>query len=237
MVFSWLKPCIFDVIVSIKILMYNMLMKKLSRKKRLTTALVINIIIIICELYAHFVHFSISSYIMYTMISNALLLIVAIIDSVYLIRALKGAKNTNPVWLQRLRFMTTLSVAVTFIVTLTVLTWTTSLGFFFLMFGGTQLFLHTICPILATFSFITLRKYHSTANPESLYAMSFTLLYAAVFIPLNILKLFDGPYPFLMVYNQPVWATIAWLAVIIGGCYGLSRVILFLNQRIRIKNN
>lgn len=206
---------------------YNILMTK----SKLKLALIINLFIIIAELYSHISIFTPSIYIMYTMLSNALLGIVAVIDSIYIIRELRGKKNTNPLWLQRLRFTAALSVLVTFIVTLTILTWSTGLGFNYLMFGSVHLFVHTLCPIVAVLYFITLRKYEKTTKLESLFGMSFTLLYAAVTLPLNIFKILEGPYPFLMVYKQPVWATLLWILIILGGCYGLSRALIKLNHK------
>jgi len=46
-----------------------------------------------------------------------------------------------------------------------------------------------------------------------------TIIYAIISIILNILKVMDGPYLFLHVYNQPIYASVLWIIGILGGAY------------------
>ena len=59
----------------------------------------------------------------------------------------------------------------------------------------------------------------------------FTIAYAIVFITLNILKVYEGPYPFLMVYKQPVYMSIVWFILIVGGAFGIGKGIMWIKNR------
>ena len=87
---------------------------------------------------------------------------------------------------------------------------------------------HTLGPILSIISFILYEEYHSN---KVLPAISYTLLYALVMITLNICNVVDGPYPFLRVMHQPVWASILWCSVILLINYGLSFLLLKFNKK------
>ena len=60
---------------------------------------------------------------------------------------------------------------------------------------------------------------------ETLLATSFTGIYAFLFIILNILKIVDGPYPFLQVYKNGVYMSLIWFLLIVGGSFLLSKII------------
>lgn len=52
-----------------------------------------------------------------------------------------------------------------------------------------------------------------------------TILYAVVLIILNAVGAVVGPYPFLMVRNQPIWASILWFVLIVGMGYAFVHLI------------
>ncbi len=68
-----------------------------------------------------------------------------------------------------------------------------------------------------------------------LFALTPTILYAAVAVTLNIAKVMDGPYPFLHVYEQPVYMSIIWFAAILGGAYFMAWLLLKANKKCSIK--
>ncbi len=197
-------------------------------------ALAINIAIILLEI-AGFCH-SIPvlgwwNLIYYTEDSNAMMLIASIVYSIYLIHHIKNPKFKLPSWLQALKYMATLSVAVTLLVALTILPWSMHVSLWTLLTSGSMLYHHTLCPILALVSFVFLEKYQLKSATKIAQALIFTLVYATIMIPLNIAKLVVGPYPFLMVYKQPIWASILWVVVIMGGAFGLAKIIAICNQK------
>ena len=59
-----------------------------------------------------------------------------------------------------------------------------------------------------------------------------TIFYAILAITLNIAKVWEGPYPFLLVYRNPLWQTIAYSIVILGGAVAISRGYEVINRRI-----
>jgi hypothetical protein len=95
-----------------------------------------------------------------------------------------------------------------------------------------MLYTHTLCPILAIISFLVFAP-KIFSKKDAIRALSFTLAYAAVAIALNILRVWHGPYPFLFVYEQPIWASVAWSIGILLGAWGIARVLII--SKIRKK--
>ena len=62
---------------------------------------------------------------------------------------------------------------------------------------------------------------------------SATMLYGLICLLLNALRLIDGPYFFLQVYDQPASVIVMWFAIIAVLCIGLA----FLYRFIRIRTN
>ena len=96
----------------------------------------------------------INSFEYYTEDSNLLLLISS---SIFLICLF--ANKELPSWFKSLRFAAIVSTTLTLIIVLTVLSWTTDLGLHHLLFNGSMLYHHTLCPVLAILSFVFIEKY------------------------------------------------------------------------------
>ena len=94
-----------------------------------------------------------------------------------------------------------------------------------------MLYHHTLCPLAAIISFVCLEKYD---NLNALTGVIFTLLYAIVIIPLNILEKVIGPYPFLMVNTQPVLETVFWIVAIFLITYAIALVLKKGNGKVII---
>ena len=207
-------------------------MKKINRD---IVALALNILIIIFEIIAFSVAIPAlgwSNLLYYTQWSNFLLMLAAIAFSFYLIQRIKGKKNTVPGWAHSFKTCSTLSVTVTFIVVITVLSWSTGYGLVYLMTYSSMLYLHTLCPILALTSFFFFEEHKLTEKHLILKTLAFTIVYASIMLPLNILKIVDGPYPFLRVHQQPVWASILWIVLIMGGASLLAKAFIFAKQKL-----
>lgn len=80
-------------------------------------------------------------------------------------------------------------------------------------------------------SFIFFEKHDIKGFKDNFRAIYFTIAYAVVFIILNILKVYDGPYPFLQVYNQPIYMSVIWFIVIVGGAFGLGKLIMWIKNK------
>ena len=128
-----------------------------------------------------------------------------------------------------LRYVSTCTVAVTFLVVVTILA-PASHDYFSVLLGGSLLWLHTLCPLLSMISLIFFEGEPPLERRDELIALIPTALYAAVFVVLNLLRLVRGPYFFLLVYDQPLWMSALWLVLILG-------IALLLAWAIRKANN
>lgn len=191
--------------------------------------LTVNILIVILEIIGFILVFrelGIASLEYYTEDSNLLLLASSIIFIIFL------SKNEElPSWFKSFRFVAVVSTTLTLIIVLTVLSWTTDLGLYHLLFNGSMLYHHTLCPVLAILSFAFVEKYDNLNAIKGLY---FTLIYAIVMIALNVLKIVEGPYPFLLVYKQPVLHSILWTVIIFAITYTIALILKKVNGKVII---
>ena len=154
--------------------------------------------------------FMLESFIYYTILSNLFALIVSIIYFYY------SYQKKIPKVINILRLSSVLSLAVTFLVSLFILL--PSFNFNFkLMYGGMNLFLHFVCPVLLLVIYLIYDKKNKLTKKDIMLANMLTFVYGAIMVPLNIIKVIEGPYPFLMVYKQSIFMIIIWLIVIVGG--------------------
>ena len=189
--------------------------------------ILINILIIILEITGFILLVKEEGFIdisYYTEDSNIILLFSSILILIYLIQ-----DKELPSWLKSFRFLAVVSVTTTFIIVLTVLSWSTDQGLYHLLFFNHLLYLHTLCPLLAIMSFIFIEKYDDLNVIHGIY---FTIFYAVVLIILNILKIVDGPYPFLRVYDQSILESVVWIIVIVGVSYLIAAILKKVNEKV-----
>ena len=201
-------------------------------------ALYCNIAIILCEVVAlvySILYHGASLFLYYTQICNLLALVGSGLYLVY------QRRETLPKWLRLVRYTNVVTLAITFLVVVVFLTplicmrevfanhesfatgmWIAAKEMFL---GGSVFFHHIVCPILTYISFVYFEKGEGISKRESLYALIPTVLYAAVLIVLNILRVVEGPYPFLMVYEQGPILSCLWAAVIFAIAYLLGAVV------------
>lgn len=146
----------------------------------------------------------------YTMDSN----IFAAVTSIFLIISLLTKKEVSE-RIHNFRYYSTCCVTLTFLVVITILVpmdgWHTLPN---RLFMGTDLWLHTVGPILNIVSFIFFERENTLSKKQPLLAIIPTIIYAIFAIILNLLKIIDGPYFFLKIYEQPIWEVIMWLVII-----------------------
>jgi hypothetical protein len=104
-------------------------------------------------------------------------------------------------------------------------------GYVAMLLMGSMLYMHLICPLLAIFSFVRLEPRDDARGHETLVAIAPTVVYAIVTVTLNLLRVIEGPYPFLRVYEQPVWASVLWLVVMVAAAWGIAVLVRRLNDR------
>lgn len=198
----------------------------MSRKK-LFAFLICNLVIAILEAIGLIISFSqigATALIYYTELSNIFLFLVSVINLIFGICALKNKKRAIPKTIWNLFHAAVSATTVTFLVVLFILSWMVG-DLIYVLTHGSMLYTHTLCPILGIVSFIIFAPKVFTRK-SALCALSFTFIYAIVAILLNILRVWHGPYPFLFVYEQPIWASIAWSIGILLGAWGIARVLI-----------
>ena len=208
------------------------MLKEILKDKKKTTILILNMVLVIfgimglVKTFTGLGNFAIEYY---TQLSNYFGLIANIL---FLIFFIKNADKL-PKWISILKYSATLSMTLTFLVVLFILTPMYGFKeiFVWIFFEGANIFYHTLCPILMFTSFTFFEEHNIKGLKDNLRAIYFTIAYAIVFITLNILKLFNGPYPFLQVYNQPIYMSIIWFILIVGGAFGIGKGIMLVKNR------
>lgn len=219
------------------VFLYNEIMiKRPKYDSRLKVAIAMNLAIIFFEIIGFMFalkNLGWSSFIYYTQDSNALALIAAILFICTAMWRAQGRRNKR---LEKvtymLKYIAAVSVTITFVVVITILSWTTNYGLWRLLTQNSMLYHHTICPILCIVSFLWCEKYNYQKK-HAWVGISFTIIYAIVTIFLNLIGELVGPYPFLMVYRQPWWASVLWCVIILGGAYIFARLLRFGQRKIQ----
>lgn len=107
-----------------------------------------------------------------------------------------------------------------------------------IFFEGPLKYQHTLCPILAVLSFLVIDTYQNGLKKNMVVAsLTPTILYAVISTSLNIAKVMHGPYPFLYVYEQPVWMSVIYVFLIIGMAYLIGVGLWKISWLIKGKQN
>lgn len=190
----------------------------MKKEYRLRCALCANALIVILEIVAlvlSVVEQGLGSFLFYTRDSNYLAMAVSLLFCIYAVRELRG-KGEIPNWLYSLRYIAVSCLMVTFFVVILVLMPAMGENALFMLYGGSMLYQHTLCPILAVLSFFVFEMRNDLLKADIIKALIPTLVYALVTVMLNICRVIEGPYPFLMVYSQPWYMSVAWCVIILG---------------------
>ena len=178
----------------------------------------------------------------YTFDSNFIGMIASGILFLFLLTAFIHVSESIPKWVVILKYMATCSLAVTFLVVIFVLApmysdYYSSLGksYAALLFGGSNLFMHFLCPVIAIFTVLFFdpsldsseKLFNKKPTPviAAFIAVILTVIYAIITLTLNITGDLTGPYPFLMVHSQPVWASCLWVIAIFALAYLIAWIL------------
>ena len=203
------------------------------KNSRLYCAFIINILIIIMELFAFLVCYKESGFACfkyYTQDSNLFLMFTSLL---YVISLLICDKKI-PHFVSLLKYAATTSVVITFLTVVTILAPVMG-GYKAMLLDGTMLIHHLICPIFGFVTFVFFERHNLNGLKDALISMIFTCLYGIIAVTLNVLKIMDGPYPFLKVYDQTILMSIFWLILMMGSSYLITVLIGNLNHAYNIK--
>ncbi len=176
----------------------------------------------------------------YTQLSNIFSMLAALTVAIFTARDL--IKNTDSTLeiVRLLKFSSACCLTETLLVTMFVLAPMGMMGGFFpLMFEGPNLYHHFLCPIVSVLSLCVLDKGEKITLRHCVYSMVPTLIYGVVAVILNLTKVWHGPYPFLYVYEQPLYMSIIWAVVILGGAFVITilvRILANIHLRKRKEN-
>lgn len=196
---------------------------------RYNVGIALNVLLVVLEVIALIQYWNANgslNFIYYTIDSNIFVLIASVL---YLI-----TRKNVPKAVQLVKYSSALSVLITFLIVVFVLYPMSNFDFEFLFLKDSAFLLHVVCPVMATVLFLFFEKSSlDNSFKNNLRSLYFTIVYAIVLISLNILKVVSGPYPFLKVYEQPVFMTVLWLAGILAFAFILSRILMKLNEITR----
>jgi hypothetical protein len=196
--------------------------------RRLTASLAATVVLIVLEL----IGLSLSAqthglglFAFYTEDSNILSLVASIVYACLLMRQIVSGRHV-PTWAAKLRYVSVCCLTLTFLVVAFVLAPLAGQNGYALMFlSGSMLYFHLLCPVLAVLSLLVVDPRGATDLGDARLVLVPTGLYAVVLVSLNLVGAVSGPYPFLRVYDQPVWASACWLVAIVGGAYLIALAI------------
>ena len=167
-----------------------------------------------------------SIFLYYTQDSNIFSMIVSFIYIIY------GKKNEKPDYVKNLRFSATVCLTLTFMVVTFVLGPMYGVKtYLWLYFEGANIFYHLLCPMISIISFVIFENRKRQSIRMVFIAVIPTIVYAICLVILNVIHIVHGPYPFLYVYEQPVFMSIIWALMIPGAALGFAFLIRAIKSR------
>ena len=127
----------------------------------------------------HFDHMGIRTFCMFTVNSNILCAAAMAMVIPYTLDGLRTHNYHMPRWIVNLVYMGVTAVALTFLISLFILS---PVKGFLLIFTGSRFFLHGVCPILAIVAFCFFMSEKRLRLRDSLLALIPVLIYAAVYV-------------------------------------------------------
>lgn len=207
-------------------------------RPRKIISLIVNVILVIMEfiglvlmveLYKSYNLHPFGWFKYYTQLSNIFSMLAALTVAIFTARDLIKNTDSTPEIVRLIKFSSACCLTETFLVTMFVLAPMGMMGGFVpIMFEGPNLYHHFLCPIVSVLSLCILERGEKITLRHCVYSMVPTLIYGVAAVVLNLTKVWHGPYPFLYVYEQPVYMSIIWAVVILGGAFAITVLVKFL---------
>ncbi|HIW07878.1 MAG TPA: hypothetical protein H9890_00535 [Candidatus Faecalibacterium intestinigallinarum] len=156
-------------------------------------------------------------FLFYTELSNLFAMGVCFVTALCQLRALLTG-GEMPAWVRTLKYTVTCCLMLTFLTVVFVLAPMYGPdGHYVMLLTSSMLYNHFLNPVTALLSFVLLERVPALPRRAVGRAMIPTLVYGGIMLAANIAKVYKGPYPFLYVYEQPLWTSCMWVVVILGG--------------------
>lgn len=214
------------------------------KKPKLSLILnIINIIFLIFAAIAMFTGFkfmstsgdldagNINAFQFFTVDSNLLLLICSIIYVIYLWRFIKNHQNTIPKWVLILKTVGTVSVTITFLVTVCFLTFL----YGWHLFINSNLFFHVLCPVIAVVVLVMAENSPKLKLKEALWTMVPMIVYSIYYVTNVLIHMENGKvsysYDFYGFAQGGAISIIISVVLMFGLNFGLSFLFYKINQK------
>lgn len=130
-----------------------------------------------------------------------------------------------------LRYVSTACLVLTLVGTFYVAT-TTGENYLDSFIKGSHLFNNLLCPIVSFVSFTMFEGDRRLNKKKTIwYALIPTVIYGIIMLVCNVSNTFTGPYPFMMINDNPVYVTMIVVIVTIVLNYVIGRFLLLSNQK------
>lgn len=186
----------------------------MRRKKAIVVTNIAIVLVSIAGLIFSIIEYGWGMFRFYTQDSNFFAAISSILLLAYLFKG-----DEVPKWLTKMRYVAVLVLAITFVITAVVLAPMYGKDYFRMFTDGSKLYQHLLCPLLFFISFFAFERRVPKEKSCIYCGVLPTVVYAVVLVILNLLKIVDGPYPFLRVYNQSIFVSFMWAVCILGFDY------------------
>jgi len=168
----------------------------------------------------------------YTVDSNILMGLVALLLLVYEVLLYKGKIKEIPKVVYNLKFVGTAAIALTFVVTLFFLA---PMYGFYAMYNNNNLFFHLFVPVLAIISFIVVEKYDISYR-TTFFGVLPMLLYSIYYATNILIHLENGKptwqYDFYNFLNGNVNNIFITIPIILIVTYAIALVLTYLNKKL-----
>jgi hypothetical protein len=194
-------------------------------------AIIINALVVALELWAIPIGISINgfpgNFVFYTQCSNLFGAVACALCLVAEVRERRGGEGPDRL-LRWTKYAASCCLLMTLVVVACVLApmieTTGQPGFYLMFVDGAKPVTHLVAPLLVVGSYVAFEADRTMSLRQSLVGLAPTIAYTAVAYPCNILRLWDGPYPFFRVWNMPVWASVLWFVVLLALSFALCQV-------------
>lgn len=205
-------------------------------RSKTTADTILNLVLVALEAWALTVRYlgsDLSMFQFYTQWSN----LFAAIAGVVCLAVNFGAGSQNGA--HRLKFCACATQLMTFVVVTLVLApmicATGENGYYQLFCKGVMPVTHLVGPALTMASYLLYERDPLPRRRECALALAPTLAYALVAYVCNYLRIFEGPYPFFLVWNMPLWQTAVWFVVLLAVASALIAVLWLATHRLNAR--
>ena len=209
-----------------------------KERNRLRAAIAVNTVVFALEVWA--ICFGIQknglagNFIFYTELSNLLAGVACAICALVELRALRSGSSIGR-WLRWLKYASACCLLMTLFVVVFILTpmleYAGYPGVYMMFLDGVKLITHLGAPLVVVASYIAFEADRNMTLKQSLVGFVPTLMYAAVAYPCNILRVWDGPYPFFQVWNMTPWMAVLWFIALFVLAFSLCQIPRLLARR------